>query len=76
MFMVVFQNTNYKDNIEKKTDEKLIVQEDWGKYWSRIYIEKNEGKMTDELKEWAIEKMVLFIEFLNPKIEELSKLYK
>jgi hypothetical protein len=42
-----------KDEIEKETGEKVIIQEDWGKTWARLYIEKDEGEMTDELKKWA-----------------------
>ena len=37
----------YKDEIEKATDEELIVQSNWGKTCCRLYIEKQEGKMPD-----------------------------
>lgn len=33
-----------------ETNEKVIVQENWGKTRARLYIEKNEGKMTEDLK--------------------------
>lgn len=61
-----------KDEIEKETGEKVIFQEDWGKVWARLYIEKNEGKMTDELKEWAIEKMAKLQKLLWPKLDKLK----
>ena len=32
----------------------------------------NEGKMTDELKKWAIEKMILLYNILQPKLDELE----
>jgi hypothetical protein len=60
-----------KSQIEDVTGEKVIFQQNWGKRWSRIYIEKNEGKFTDELKEWAVNKMVIFYNLLRPELEKL-----
>jgi len=59
-----------KSQIESGTGEKVIFQKEWGKRWSRIYIEKNEGKITDELKEWAVDKMVIFYNLLMPELEK------
>ncbi len=61
-----------KNEIEKETGEKVIIQEDWGKTWARLYIKKNEGQMTDELKKWAIEKMEILYKLLQPKLEKLK----
>jgi len=61
-----------KNDIEKETGEKVIIQEDWGKNWARLYLEKNEGKMTDELRKWAIEKMAILYKLLQPKLEKLK----
>lgn len=60
----------HKDKIEKATGEKLIVQENWGQRWSRLYLEKNEGEITDKLKNWAVEKMKIFIETIQPILDE------
>ena len=60
-----------KTKIEQATNEKLIFQKDWGKSWAKLYIEKSEGKMTEELKNWAVEKMKIFIEILQPEIDNL-----
>ena len=60
-----------KTKIEQVTNEKVIFQKDWGKSWARIYIEKNEGKMTNELKDWAVDKMKIFIEIVQPEIDNL-----
>ena len=60
-----------KSQIENDTGEKVIFQHNWGKRWSRIYIEKHEGKFTDELKEWAINKMVIFYKLLRPELDKL-----
>jgi hypothetical protein len=61
-----------KNDIEQATNEKVIIQKDWGKSWCRLYIEKNEGRMTEELKEWAVEKMKIFYDLLHPKLEKLK----
>lgn len=47
----------HKDVIEKYVGESLIAQQDWGGNWSRIYFEKNEGNVTEELKYWAVDTM-------------------
>jgi len=62
----------YKDEIEKETGEKVIFQENWGKAWARLYIERDEGRMTNELKRWAVEKMVLLIKVLQPKLNMMK----
>lgn len=61
-----------KNEIEKATGEKVNIQEDWGKTWARLYLEMNEGRMTDELKKWAVEKMKVFYNLLQPKLEKLK----
>lgn len=61
-----------KAEIEKRTGEKVIFQREWTKKWSRLYLEKNEGKMTDELKKWAVDKMVIFYDLLKPELDKLK----
>lgn len=58
-----------KDSIEKATNEKLKYQEFWGSTCSRIYLEMAEGQMTEELKKWAIEKMVILYKLLKSEID-------
>ena len=60
-----------KNQLEDALSEKLIFQKDWGKFWSRIYIEKQEGKMNNELKDWAVEKMKIMIDILQPELDKL-----
>ncbi len=62
-----------KDRIEKETGEKVIFQEDWGKALARLYVEKNEGKMTDELKKWAVKNMIILYGLLQPELDTLKK---
>lgn len=57
-----------KDEIEKSIGEKVIFQPNWGKVVGRLYVQKNEGRMTEELKQWAIEKMVILYNILQPKL--------
>jgi hypothetical protein len=61
-----------EENIEKVIGEKVIFQEKWGTRWSRLYLEKKEGNMTEELKTWAVEKMAALYTFLQPKLETLK----
>lgn len=60
-----------KNEIEREAGEKVLIQEDWGKFGSRLYIEKKEGRITEELKKWAIEKMRIFYKLIQPKLEKL-----
>jgi Domain of unknown function (DUF4268) len=60
-----------KSKIENAIGEKVIFQKDWGRSWSRLFIEKNEGKMTDEIKEWAVNKMKILVEILQPELDKL-----
>lgn len=62
---------NLKTKIEQYTKERVIIQKDWGKSWSRLYIEKHEGEMTEELKDWAVNNMKIFIDLLQPEIDKL-----
>jgi hypothetical protein len=58
--------------IEKETSESLIIQENWGQRWSRLYMEYPHGEITEELKKWAIEKMKVLINILQPEIDKLK----
>lgn len=61
-----------KDKIEQEAGENVVLQQDWGKKWSKLYLEKNEGKMTDELKKWAVEKMTILYNLLQPELDKLK----
>jgi hypothetical protein len=69
---VIRELEKYKEEIEKATSEKVFIQENWGAKGARMYLEKKEGNMTEELKTWAVEKMALLYNFLLPKIEALK----
>lgn len=61
-----------KSKIEEETGERINLQRDWGKSWARLYIEKSEGKMTEDLKTWAVEKMDKLFRLLQPELEKLK----
>lgn len=59
-------------SLELKIGEPVIVEYEWGKKWSRIYVEKQQGKISDELKDWAVEKMCIWIQCLQPELDKLK----
>ena len=66
------QIEHLKDTIEKDLGEKVIMQKDWGKTWSRLFVEKQEGRITEELKVWAVEMMVKLINHLQPELDNIK----
>jgi hypothetical protein len=60
------------DHLEKELQEKVVVQKDWGENWSRLYIKKEEGQFTDELKTWAVDKMAAMIKVLQPVFDKME----
>jgi len=62
-----------KDRIETELGETVILQKEWGKTWARLYVEKQGGKMTDDLREWAVEKMAKLIQVLQPELDKIKK---
>jgi len=65
--------TQLKDKLEKALNETIVVQQDWGKTWTRLYIEKQQGKITDDLRDWAVEKMETLIQILQPELDKTKK---
>jgi len=61
-----------KADIEKKSGEKVVFQKDWNRFWSRLYIEKHEGSMTEELKRWVVEKTEILYKILQPELDKLK----
>jgi len=51
----------------------MVVQQDWGKTWARLYIEKQQGKITDDLRDWAVEKMYILIQILQPELDKAKR---
>jgi len=62
-----------KESVEKRTNEKLIIQVNWGQKWARLYMEYPSGEITEDLKVWAVEKMEVLIKILQPEIYKLNR---
>lgn len=63
-----------KEQIESALQEALILQPDWGKVWTRLFIEKKQGNINNELQEWAVEKMYILIQILQPELDKAKRL--
>ena len=44
-----------------------------GKRWARIYTSKQEGEMTEDLKDWAVETALKFYGVFKPRLDEFLK---
>jgi len=62
-----------KQQLGSALKEEVVIQQDWGKAWARLYVEKQQGKITDELKDWAVEKMLILIQVLQPELDKIKK---
>jgi hypothetical protein len=58
-----------REVFSEQIGEELVFQKEWGKYWSRIFLEYPSGRMTEELKEWAIDRMFKFYNTFQPILE-------
>jgi hypothetical protein len=61
-----------RSEIESQMGEQVVFLKQWGSTWSRLFILKNEGAMTDELKNWAVDKMEIFYKILQPNLEKMK----
>jgi hypothetical protein len=61
-----------KDAIEQNLGEKVTYQKDWRTRFSRLFVEKKADELTEELKTWAVEKMVALIRLLQPEIDKMK----
>lgn len=59
-----------EDVFKEELAEDIKFQFPWGERWARMYVIKNEGEMTEELKEWAVATMVKFYNVLKPKLDD------
>jgi RecB family endonuclease NucS len=61
----------FKDELEKATGETVIEDINWISRWSRIYIEKKQGNIDEDLIKWAVDKMVIFVNIINNTVDKL-----
>ena len=69
---MLHEMAKYRDEIERLTGEKVILQYEWGKKNSRFYVERPQGVINEELKRWAVDKMIIFYRVLQPWLKELK----
>jgi hypothetical protein len=58
--------------LEKALQEKVVVQKEWGSQWSRLYVSREEGQLTEELKEWAVAKMAIMMRMIQPIFDAMA----
>lgn len=61
-----------KERIESVLGEAVVIQKEWGKVWARLYVEKQQGKITDDLRDWGVEKMFGLMQVLQPELEKIK----
>ena len=69
---MIDQLAKFAGQIEAKLQAKPTFQREWGNNWSRLYVEKPEGKISEELKRWAAEKMFDLIGLLQPELDSIG----
>jgi len=61
-----------RNELDEDLNEQLHFEKEWGKIGSRIFMEYTPGKMTDELKKWAVNNMIKFIQNFKPLLEKMD----
>lgn len=61
-----------KARLEAEIGQSVVFQPEWGKTGARIYIETEQCEITEFLKDWAVEKMRIFIQVLQPVLSNVS----
>ncbi|MCU0612114.1 MAG: hypothetical protein MUE60_10040, partial [Candidatus Eisenbacteria bacterium] len=59
--------------LEKELGSPVVLLKEWRKTWARLYVEKQEGKMTDDLRDWAVDTMLKMIQLLQPELDKIRK---
>ena len=70
-YLAIFER--YIPQIEERAGEKIFCQKDWGRAWSRLFLQKDEEAMTEELKNWAVDKMASFFLLLKPEFDKIRQ---
>lgn len=64
--------------LEKQTGERVYIHRNWGRThdWARIYLANSSLDNIEGLKKWAVKKMVIFYQALQPELKKAaSKLH-
>lgn len=61
------------DEYQKEFPEELKFNDNWGSStWSKVYIEFPSGRITEELKQWAVDRMIKFHEVFGPILRSMN----
>lgn len=69
---ILAQVQNNVPQLEKALEEEVVVQKEWGSNWSRLYVSREEGQITEDLKEWAVSKMATMMKTLQPVFDGMA----
>lgn len=58
--------------LEAHLGQPVVFQPEWGRTWARIYVMTEQSEITEGLKDWAVEKMRIFIQELQPVLSNVS----
>jgi len=58
--------------LEKALQEKVVIEKNWSPRWAKLYVLKEEGRPTEELKTWAVEKMATMMRIVQPVFDEVG----
>jgi hypothetical protein len=58
--------------LEEALGERVTIQKDWQTNGLRFFITKPEGNFSEELKDWAVQKMATFYKILQPIFSKLA----
>ena len=67
--------------LDEQRNPPVTIRQAWAAYLATpnrpdtgaTTLEKQEGKMTDDLKEWAVETMVKLIQLLQPELDKIKR---
>jgi len=62
-----------KGDLEGALGEAIVLQQNFRKTSARLYVEKQQGKITDELRDWAVDKMQVLIQVLQPELDKAKE---
>ena len=70
-YLALFEK--YGPQIEERTGEKVLCQKEWGRAWCRMFLQKEEEAMTEEVKIWAVDKMASLYLILKPEFDKIRQ---
>ena len=63
----------YFDDFGKRINNDAIIEENWGKRWSRVYFKIDQILVDDKLKKFAVDIMIELYQYLKPIFDKKKK---